>query len=180
MLKNFVSESELGFYAIALRVSLILRLLPVFIAQSILQHATRLHQEAEEQFEKYLINNCRKGLLITFLIGLTFALTAKWVVRVLAGEYIELSAQLMAILCFLPFLGMFNVANVIRLLVNDQKRILARASWITALLMLTLGAVGAYYFDSLGMAWALVVAEVFNYWIHRFFLSRLKNSTAHS
>lgn len=172
MLKNFVSEAELGYFSLAQKVALILRMAPVFLTQSILQQASRVYEDQPEEFEGYLKRNYQKGLLITFLLGVVFAFTSKWVVRILAGEYLELSAQLMAILSFLPFIGIFNVSNIIRMLMNDQKRMMARAIWLTTILMLVLGSVGAYYFGSLGMAWALIAAEIFNYWIHRYFLSQ--------
>lgn len=179
LLKNFVSEAELGFYALAQRVSLILRMVPVFIAQSILQNATRLYEKDREEFEAYLRKSYKNGLLLTFVVGLCFALGSKWVVRVLAGEFIPLSASLMSILCFLPFLGMFNVTNIVRILVMDQKHILAKAGWITTLLMLVLGSIGGYYYGSFGLAWALVISDIFNFWVHRYFIWKQQALSTH-
>lgn len=170
LLSNFVDKSELGFYALAQRVSILLRMLPVFLTQSILQKATRLYEQDNVKFEEYLKRAYYNGVFITFSIGLVLALTATWVVRILAGEYIPLSANLMRILGFLPFFGMLNISNMIRILVTEQKHILAKAIWITTIVMLVLGSIGCYFFGSYGLAWVLVVAEIFNFWINRHLL----------
>lgn len=172
LLNSFVSNAELGFYALAQRVSLLLRMIPVFLAQSILQSASRLYKQDLSQFENYLKRSCNNGLLITFCVGLVCAVSSTWIVRILAGEFIPLSADLMKILCFLPFLGMLNVSNMIRILVAEQKHLMAKAIWITTLIMFLLGSAGAYYFGSFGLAWTLLIVEAINFLIHRYLIRK--------
>lgn len=170
LLKSYVNDSELGYYAIAQRVVVILRMIPVILAQSLLQNASKLYGKDQKAFELYLKRSQRNGLIITSIICVNIAIFSKWVVRILAGEYIDLSANITSILCLLPIIGMLNVANMIRILVSDQKFILSKAIWITTVFMLTLSFVGCYYYGSYGLAISLVLAEMFNYVINRYLL----------
>ena len=175
LLENFVSDTELSFYALAQRVSLLLRMVPLFITQAILQKTSRLYKEDVTRFNRYLSGSYRNGLVFTFFMGLVFSISSKWVVWVLAGKYIPMSANLMAILSFLPFLAMLNVSNMIRILVADQKQILAKATWLTSILILLSGSISACYFGSFGLAWVLIFGELFNFLIHRALLKGNKS-----
>lgn len=170
ILKSFVDNTELGFYALAQKVAVLLRMIPGLVSQSIFQNATRLYAEDKTKFEAYLKINQRNGLIITFVICFLFCLFSKWVVRILAGEFIPLSANLMIILCSLPFIGMFNVSNMIRILVAQKKYVLSKATWITTIFMLIICSIGSFYYGSYGLAFSLVIVEIFNYVVHRVLL----------
>lgn len=172
LLGSFVSNTELGYYAVAQRVSILLRMIPVFLTQSILQNATRLYSENIEAYEEYLNRSYKNGLLITFAVGVAVSVTASWIIQFLTGDHVELSITLMRLLSFLPFIGMLNVPNMIKILVTEQKQILAKAIWITTGLMLCLSSLGSYYFGSIGLAIALIISEFFNYWIHHYLIVR--------
>lgn len=172
VLKNFVSDAELGFYSLGQKVAVMLRMVPIFITQSIIHNASRLYEQDKKEFESYLKRSQRNGLLIAILICFVAAASSKWVIRVLAGEFIPLSSNLMSILCLLPVIGMLNVSNMIRILVADQKYILSKAIWITTGFMLMASLIGSYCFGSYGLAVALVLAESFNYLVHFILLKR--------
>ena len=171
MLNSFVSSSEYGFYTLAHRISLLLRMIPVFLTQAMLQNATRMHKENSEQYESYLKKSYKNGILITFLLGLVIALGATWIVRFLAGDYNAYAANQMRLLCFLPFLGMLNLHNMVRILVEDRKYILSKAMWISTIVMLILALIGCYFYGGYGLAVALMFVEVFNFWVHHYLLS---------
>ncbi|MBO3699738.1 oligosaccharide flippase family protein [Roseivirga sp. E12] len=177
LLKNFVTDAELGFYALAQRVAVLLRMVPVFVTQSIIQKASRLHEKDKDKFESYLFQASKIGILITLATGLIVATFSKWIVRVLAGEFIPLSAELMAILGFLPFLSMLNVPNMIRILVKEQKYVLSKAIWITTTFMLVLSIVGSYFYGSYGLSVALLISELINYFVHRWILNRARRTS---
>lgn len=170
ILKNFVENAELGFYTLSQRVAILLRTVPVFVTQAITQEASRLYTQDRQKFEDYLRKSQRNGLLITFAVCFSVAILSKYVVRILAGEYITLSANLLSILSFLPFIGMFNVSNMVRIYVTQQKYILSKANWITTVFMLLVCSLACYYFGSYGLAVGLVSVEIFNYAIHRLYL----------
>lgn len=173
LLKSFVGDSELGFFALAQRVAVLLRMLPVFITQSILQKASRLYKTDINGFNQYLKRSQKKGLMVTFAFCLIISVCSGWVIRLLAGEEIPLSAQLLSILSFLPFIGMLNVSNMIRVLVAEEKYLLSKSIWMTTTFMLLLSLFGAHYFGSIGLAVALIAAEIFNYLITRYYVLKL-------
>lgn len=176
LLKSFVSESELGFFALAQRVAILLRMVPIFLSQSILQMATRLYHSDEKEFEQYVNRAYKNGVALTLAIAIMLALTATWVVRILAGEYIPLSANLMRILGFVPFIGMLNIKNMIHILVREEKGILAKATWYTAIFTLVCATMGSAYGGSYGLAFALLLTESFSFWIHRFLLNKVRKT----
>jgi O-antigen/teichoic acid export membrane protein len=173
ILSNFVEDTELGRYALAQRVAFLLRMIPVFLTQSILQNASRLYDSDRTNFNIYLNKSYRGGLALTLFIGLAFSVVSPWIILVLGGEYVDYSANILRLLCFIPFLGMLNVANMIKILVAERKEILAKATWITAIFMLVVSAISSYYFGGYGLAIALLVAELFSFIVHYVFLKKI-------
>jgi O-antigen/teichoic acid export membrane protein len=173
ILSNFVADAELGRYALAQRIAFLLRMIPVLLTQSILQQASRLYSSDQTSFNSYLNKAYKGGLILTLFIGLTFSFLSPWVILVLGGEYVDYSANILRLLCFIPFLGMLNVANMIKILVAERKEILAKATWITAIFMLTISAISSYYFGGYGLAVALLLAELFSFIVHYVFLKKI-------
>lgn len=173
LLNSFVSKVELGRYSLAQRVAFLLRVVPAFLSQSILQKATRLYASDEEEFNNYLKRAFKNGLLLTFAIGIIFWVASPLVVRVLAGEYVDYSARVLRILSFLPFLAMLNVDNMTRILVAEHKQILSRAMWIATAIMLVLASLGSHFYGGYGLAVAMLLSEFINFVIHRILLSRV-------
>jgi O-antigen/teichoic acid export membrane protein len=172
ILSNFVPDAELGRYGLAQRVAFLLRMIPVFLSQSILQHASRLYDSDKDGFDSYLNKSYKGGLVLTFFIGLIFSLLAPWVIRIVGGEFVDYSTNILRILCFIPFFGMLNVANMIHILVAERKDVLAKATWVTAIMMLILSALGSYYFGGYGLAVALLMAELFSFAVHYWLLKK--------
>ena len=54
ILKLFVDNNELGKFALANRIAMILRMIPVFIVQSVLQNATLLNKQNQQSLNGYL------------------------------------------------------------------------------------------------------------------------------
>lgn len=166
ILSNFVYDVELGRYALAQRVAFLLRMVPVFITQSILQNASRLYREDRNQFESYVKKVFHGGLGLTFVLGIGMALTADWAVRIVGGEYIRYSANVLRVLSFIPFLSTLNVSNMVRILVADYKDVLAKASWIAAICMLLLSVLFSLFWGGMGLAVALLLTEIISFVAH--------------
>lgn len=178
ILSNFVDDIELGRYALAQKIAFLLRMIPVFLTQSILQNASRLYSENKEAFADYLKTAYRNGLMLTFGVGIIFAITAPWVIKIVGGEFVEYSTGILRILCFIPFFGMLNVSNMILILVNENKQILAKATWITAFAMLGMSALGSFYCGGYGLAIALLFTELLSFLVHSYLLKKEGNSWA--
>ncbi|GAB5524367.1 MAG: hypothetical protein Roseis2KO_22390 [Roseivirga sp.] len=172
LLKSFVSDTELGQYSLAQRVAFLLRMVPVFLTQSVLQNASRLYAEDQQKFNNYLSKAYRIGLAITFAIGVVFMVTSPWVIWVVGGERVAYSAEVLRILCFIPFFGMLNVSNMVKILVAERKDVLSKATWGTAFIMLVLSSFGSYEFGGYGLAVALLLSEVVSFMLHYYLLKK--------
>ena len=171
ILKLFVDNFELGKFALANRIALLLRMVPVFIVQSVLQNATLISRENNSGLHKYLNYYFSLGLLITFIIGLFFLIFSKWIIIIFAGEEIEYSTQILSLLSFIPFLAMLNFKNILIILIEEKKRILNKATWISTLVMITISVILSYLHGGLGLAIALLFSEIFSFIVHSILLS---------
>ena len=171
ILKLFVDNFELGKFALANRIALLLRTVPVFIVQSVLQNATLISRENNSGLKEYLNYYYRWGLVITFIIGLFFLIFSKWIIIIFAGEEIEYSTQILSLLSFTPFLAMLNFKNILIILIEEKKRILNKATWISTLVMITISVIFSYLYGGLGLAIALLFSEIFSFIVHSILLS---------
>ncbi len=172
LLKNFVEDEELGKYSLAQKVAFLLRMVPVFLTQSVLQNASRFYAQDQKKFNDYLSKAYRMGLAVTLVIGVVFMLTSSWVIRVVGGEYVAYSADVLRILCFIPFFGMLNVSNMVKILVAERKDVLFRATWITASIMLVMSTIGSREYGGYGLAGALLLSEVVSFALHYYLLKK--------
>ena len=171
ILKLFVDNFELGKFALANRIALLLRMVPVFIVQSVLQNATLISRENNSGLKEYLNYYYWRGLVITFIIGLFFLIFSKWIIIIFAGEEIEYSTQILSLLSFIPFLAMLNFKNILIILIEEKKRILNKATWISTLVMITISVIFSYLHGGLGLAIALLFSEIFSFIVHSILLS---------
>tara|TARA_B100001093_G_scaffold13516_1_gene12486 strand:- start:2902 stop:4140 length:1239 start_codon:yes stop_codon:yes gene_type:complete len=176
ILKLFTDNTELGKFALANRIALLLRMIPVFIIQSVLQNASVINKNNSSDLNKYLNYYYLKGLLVTFIIGLFFTLFSKWIIILFSGEEILYSNQILALLSFIPFLAMLNFKNILLILVYEKKRILNKATWVSALFMISIATVLTYYYKGLGLAIALLISEFISFIVHSILLSNPNES----
>ena len=171
ILKLFVDNLELGKFALANRIALLLRMVPVFIVQSVLQNATIISKKNNSGLKEYLNYYYWRGLVITFIIGLFFLIFSKWIIIIFAGEEIEYSTQILMLLSFIPFLAMLNLKNILIILIEEKKRILNKATWISALVMIIISIILCHLHGGLGLAIALLFSEIFSFIVHSILLS---------
>ena len=172
ILKLFVNNSELGRFALANRIAFLLRMIPVFIIQSVLQNASIISQNNPLALNKYLNYYFKRGLILTFITGLFFTIFSKWIIIIFSGQEIIYSNQILSVLSFIPFLAMLNFKNILLILVNEKKEILNKATWISAFIMIPLAIVLSYYYKGFGLAIALLISEFSSFIVHTILLSR--------
>ena len=172
ILKLFVNNSELGKFALANKIAFLLRMIPVFIVQSVLQNASIINQNNPLALKKYLNYYFKRGLILTFIIGLFFTIFSKWIIIIFSGQEIIYSNQILSVLSFIPFLAMLNFKNILLILVNEKKEILNKATWISAFIMIPLAIVLSYYYKGFGLAIALLISEFSSFIVHTILLSR--------
>lgn len=171
ILSNFIDNIELGKFALAQKVGMLLRMIPVFITQAVLQNASVINQNRKSYLNDYLNKFYLKGLLFTFVIGIVVTVTSKWIIIFLSGEEILYSQEILSLLSFIPFLGMLNFKNIIKILVEEKKKILNKATWITVFFMISLSIIMSFYFGGKGLAIALLFSEFISFIIHSILLN---------
>jgi len=172
ILKLFVNNSELGRFALANRIAFLLRMIPVFIIQSVLQNASIISQNNPLALNKYLNYYFKRGLILTFIIGLFFTVFSKWIILIFSGQEIIYSNQILSLLSFIPFMAMLNFKNILSILVNEKKEILNKATWISLFIMLPLAFVLSFYYKGIGLAIALLISEFSSFIVHTILLSK--------
>ena len=178
ILASFVNNTVLGKFALAQKIALLMRMVPVFFTQAILQKATILFEKDKIEFNSYVNRIFIIGLSITFAMGLIAIILSKWIIFVLAGSYVIYSEIILKILAFIPFLSMLNFNNMIKILVDEKKHLLTKATWITAIVMLILASIGSYYYGGYGLSIALVITEIVSFIVHSILLIKNKNERA--
>jgi len=178
ILASFVNNTVLGKFALAQKIALLMRMVPIFFTQAILQKATILFEKDKIEFNSYVNRIFIIGLSITFAMGLIAIILSKWIIFVLAGSYVIYSETILKILAFIPFLSMLNFNNMIKILVDEKKYLLTRATWITAIIMLILASIGSYYYGGYGLSIALVITEIVSFIVHSVLLIKNKNERA--
>jgi len=178
ILAIFVNNTVLGKFALAQKIALLMRMIPVFFTQAILQKATILFEKDKIEFNSYVNRIFIIGLSITFVMGLIAIILSKWIIFLLAGSYVIYSETILKILAFIPFLSMLNFNNMIKILVDEKKHLLTRATWITAIIMLILASIGSYYYGGYGLSIALVLTEIMSFIVYSVLLIKNRHERA--
>ncbi|MDC0622180.1 oligosaccharide flippase family protein [Flavobacteriaceae bacterium] len=175
ILANFVNNTVLGEFALAQKIALLMRMVPIFFTQAILQKASILFKSDKIEFNSYVNRIFIIGLTITFAMGLIVIIFSKWIIFLLAGSHVIYSDTILKILAFIPFFSMLNFNNMIKILVDEKKHLLTKATWITAIIMLILAITGSYYYGGYGLSIALVFTEIVSFIVHSVLLIKNKN-----
>ena len=175
VLASFVNNTVLGEFALAQKIALLMRMIPVFFTQAVLQKATILFKKDKTEFNSYINQIFIVGLSITFVMGLSVIILSKWIIFLFAGSHVIYSQTILKILAFIPFLSMLNFNNMIKILVNEKKHLLSRASWVTAIIMLILAIIGSYYYGGYGLSIALVLTEIMSFIVYSKLLKKNKH-----
>jgi PST family polysaccharide transporter len=178
ILSNFVNNSVLGEFALAQKIALLMRMVPVFFTQAILQKASILFKSDKAEFKRYVNLIFIIGLSITFAMGLIAVIFSKWIIFLLAGSQVLYSETILKILAFIPFMSMLNFNNMIKILVDEKKHLLTKATWLTAIVMLILATTGGYYYGGYGLSIALVITEIVSFIVHSVLLTKNKHERA--
>ena len=168
----FVSNSELGKFSLAQKVGLLLRMIPVFITQSILQEATRKFINDKNNFKNFLNKTFKNSLLFTFSLAILVTLFSKWIIYFLSGDFIEFSQTILSLLAFVPFFSMLNFKNMVKIIVNERKVILNKTSWYTVCFTFISGFLLSFFYGGLGMSISLILSEIINFFLCNYYLEK--------
>ena len=172
ILSNFITSSELGQFSLAQRVGLLLRMIPTFLVQSVLQSASRLNISNKKSLLNYLNKVYGLGLITTLFFGIILIFISKWVIYIFAGEFIFYSENILILLGFIPFVSMLNFRNLVLILVNEKSKLLNKAIWTSAFFMIIFSTIGSFLYGGYGLAFSLIFSELLCFFIHSYFLKK--------
>ena len=172
ILSFFVTNKELGRFSLAYKVAFILRMIPVFFIQSVLQQATTIRKKSKQDLDNFLSRYFHFGLMITLIIAITTYIFSDYIIEIFADEKIDYSSKILSLLSFIPFFAMLNFKNVVYMLVNNLKSKLNRATFYTLLFMLFSSLILSNLYGGFGLAYALLLSEIFSFFIHYFLINR--------
>ncbi|WP_200974992.1 oligosaccharide flippase family protein [Echinicola sp. 20G] len=160
ILSFFASANILGMYSLAERVSMVLRMFPSLTIAAIYPNSSKLYEQDKVGFYRFLLKVYRLVILASILITVVILVLAPFIIRLLAKELISDSVVFLRILAFVPMMATLNIANMIMILVTDQKKVLFNSSWIFCVYMLLVATVMTAWLGGKGLAYALVSTEL--------------------
>lgn len=160
ILSFYASAETLGMYSLAERVVMVLRLFPALIIQAIFPNASKLYEEDEVKFFRFLKRVYFRGLFFGAVITAGAHFAAPWIIKILSRSELEESVVFLKILAAVPFLACLNIGNIVLMLAADLKQLLFRASWMMCLYMIIVSVILTTYFGGLGLCIAIISTEV--------------------
>lgn len=177
---SFFSEAgTLGMYSLAERVVMVVRLFPALIIQAFFPNSSKLFQEDQKAFFKFLWKVYLRVLLVGALLGIAIFLTAPWVIKLLSRSDLDESVKYLRLLSAIPFLACLNVGNITLLLVSNLKEVLFRASWMMCLYMIGISLLLTSAFGGVGLCLAIISTELVVFLICLVLLYRHNRSLIH-
>ncbi len=163
ILTGFVSNVELGNFAVAQKVGFFLRMFPVMVTQSILQKSAILYKKSEEDLVSYLNNIYKYSITVSFFLFLIISFLSEIIIYMLTKQQIEYSQNILILLSIIPLLSVLNLKNMIFILVEDKKRILNLSTWLSTIFMLISAVILSYKYGGYGLCYSLILTEIINF-----------------
>ena len=163
ILTGFVSNVELGNFAVAQKVGFFLRMFPVMVTQSILQKSAILYKKSKQDLAFYLNNIYKYSITVCFFLFLIIFFLSEIIIYILTKQQIEYSQNILILLSIIPLLSVLNLKNMIFILVEDKKRILNQSTWMSTLFMLISAFILSYNYGGYGLCYSLILTEIVNF-----------------
>ncbi|MFC5626615.1 oligosaccharide flippase family protein [Algoriphagus winogradskyi] len=169
ILSFFTAAETLGMYSLAERVIMVMRMLPSLIVQAVYPNAAKLYSVNKKAFVRFSIKVLLLSIGLSAFLSLVTFLWSDFIISVLSRESLPKSVEILKILAFIPLLASFNIWNIIVFLINDQKQLMFRTSWLMCIYMLIASVFATAYYGEIGLAFALLSTEVVAFIISCYF-----------
>ncbi|WP_339784494.1 oligosaccharide flippase family protein [uncultured Imperialibacter sp.] len=180
ILSFFVTDYMLGAYSLADRVVRVLRIVPTIVIQAIYPRASRLYVTDKQEFNSFLRKSYILALIACLLVSLAAFLFSPIIVEVLAREHLTESIKVLKILAFVPFFASLNIANMILVLVSDNRKVLVKGTWVSFCVMVVICVGLSYRYGALGLASGLLLTELLIFTVQFYFnLLSIRTDTLH-
>lgn len=157
MLKSFVEDTELGIYAVGVRLAELFAFIPMVISQSIYPKIIKINFETGRKKLSKII-----GYIFYFLIFMSVAITifGRFGVNLLYGEEFDSSTVVLQILIWtIPVTYLGIITNKLLTVQGLQKIIFAKQFALT-LLNISLNLYLIPRFGIIGAAWATLISDI--------------------
>jgi O-antigen/teichoic acid export membrane protein len=158
MLKNYVSASELGYYAVGVRLAELFSFFPMIISQSIYPKIIKIDFETEKKKLQKLI-----GFVFYLISGIALIVTlvASFTVNILYGiEFEESSIVLQILIWTIPVTYLGIITNRV-LTIKGYQKIIFIKQFSLAILNISLNLYLIPKYGIIGAAWATLLADIF-------------------
>ncbi|SNS41781.1 polysaccharide transporter, PST family [Belliella buryatensis] len=163
---SFYSTPEtLGNYSLAEKITMVIRLFPAILTQSIYPNAVKLFHNNLDAFFKFARKAYFLGLSISLIISIFIYSLAPIIIKILSKNDIPESIYYLKILSFIPFLASLNLLNVLILLIKNEQELFFKISSIACICMLSLGVFLASNYGAIGICIALLATEVIYFFL---------------
>lgn len=160
-LNFFISGKEIGYYAVAEKIILIFKLLPVLVFQAVYPYSCKLKSKSELQLAIF-INKLFWVLLVFFLIVVIFInVFAFQLISFFSKNNIHNVLTILNVLSLLPLSVALNIPAYLMLVVNDEQKKYFRLILITFLLSVVLNLILIPNFGVIGGAFSVIISEIF-------------------
>lgn len=176
ILSFFAAAETLGMYSLAERVIMVMRMLPSLIVQAVYPNAAKLYNKDQNAFVRFSTKVLFLSLTLSAFLSLGTYLGSELIISVLSRESLPKSVEILKILAFIPLFASFNIWNIIVFLINDQKKLMFRTSWLMCIYMLVASVIATAFYGEIGLAFALLSTEVVAFTISCYFNWRYNRS----
>lgn len=180
ILSFFGSDTTLGMFSLAEKITMVLRLLPTLIIQAVYPNASKLYHLDQEAFIKFVSKAYVIGIGLALMVSTATFFSAGFIVEILAKSRLEESVMYLKILSFIPFLASLNIINGVILFVANQKELLFKASWLMCAYMVVVASVLTAYYGGIGLCFALLSSEVIIFIVYSYLIYTRNQSLVHA
>jgi O-antigen/teichoic acid export membrane protein len=161
MLGSLASESEVGFYAAAVRISEVWYFVPAAIVSSLFPRIVQLRASDQVQFEQQLQRLYNLLAFLGYAVALPVTLLAPWLVQLLFGSAYQSSAPLLSVLIWAGLFANLTVARNAHFIALDWGRAQLWTASAGAIANVLLNLLLIPRYGAMGAA----VATCLSYWV---------------
>jgi PST family polysaccharide transporter len=173
MIGGYLTNSDVGFYAAAQKISEPISFIPMVIMSSVFPVIVRTKEWSEEEYYRRLTNLYRLMFIISMIVCVPIALLSKPIVHILYGAQYSFSATLLSLLIWTRFYAFFGVARSIFISTEN----LFKHALICSVSGVTVSIIANYYFIRLFGVYGSIIATHIGFLVTIFVIDAFASDT---
>lgn len=134
MIKNMIGATQLGYYAVGLRIISIIFFVPKIISQTLLPVLVSSNEKNSKTFDKQMQLFSDIMIWITILLSILFSLFGKQLVAILLGDTYDVTGQLVRLLSWKSLISAFSFVSGQWIIIKGLQRFAPYANGAGAIL----------------------------------------------